>query len=286
MKDTHVFAAAHLILFFLFFGIFCCLLTSASAYKHPENAHRTLQETAAFDKLKRKFPGKLLDKDLKTLRELSESSEYLQFLSEVHPPEYLGYLKDSEKDGPPFTTFKQFAKTALPPRARYFKFFQEQLFYPNPEDIQVEDLAYIHLIATGHWATEAKKRSGTTFIRNRPDISGVLSQPNGIKWLAQKGIIAAEKEKLLPSDWTFIISVFMHLVSVVIENQDEDIRWIKTLFEEHGEDDGILWMAVQDPFLFDRICYVFHDPNVFLKWIDGATDGNTNTFDEKIRKEE
>lgn len=256
--------------------VFCVLffltsiLTETLAYKHPENPP-TLQENAAFAKLKNKFSGKLLDKDFNTLRELSESPEYLQFLSEVHPPEYLGYLKESEKDLRAFETFIQFVKTALPPRERYFEFFKEQFFYTTPKDIQSEELAFIHLIATGEWGTEAEKRSGSSFIRKRPGISSILSKPDGIKWLIEKGIVE-EKEKLLPSDWTRIVGVFMHLGSVIMENQDEDIRWIKTLFEEHGEDDGILWLAVQDPFLFDRILYVFHDPNVFLKWFDASAD--------------
>lgn len=274
---------ARIVFCFIFFVT--SILTATAASQHAETLP-TPQEKAAVDRLKRKFSGKLLDKDFKTLRELSESPEYLQFLSEVHPPEYLGYLKESEKDVPPFKTFRQFVKTALPPRARYFKFFQEQLFYTTPEDIQVEGLAFIHLIATEFWGTEAEIRSGTSFVRKRPGFSTILSQPDGIKWLAQKGIIEEEKEKLLPSDWTHLVSVFMHLSGVAASNQSEDIRWIKTLFSEHGEDEGLLWLAVQDPFLFDRVLYVFHDPDTFLKWLDTPADAESDTSPEKSRKHE
>ena len=272
----------HRIVFCILFFVIS-ILTETLAYKHPEN-QPTPKEKAAFGRLKKKFSGKLLDKDFNTLRELSESPEYLQFLSEVHPPRYLGYLKESEKDVPPFETFIQFVKTALPPRECYFKFFKEQFFYSIPEDIQDEELAFIHLIATAEWGTEVEKRIGIAFRRTRPSISTILSKPEAIKWLAQKGIIE-KKEKLLPPDWTRIVSVFMHLGPVVVENQDEDIRWIKTRFEEHGKNDGILWMAVQDPFLFDRILYVFHDPSIFLKWIDASTDAENNTLEQKSRKE-
>ncbi len=271
---TRLYKTFYLFLFCLFFGTFC-LLTSASAYKHPEEPP-TPQEKAAFDTLKQRFPGKLLDKNFKTLRELSESPTYLQFLSQAYPPKYFGYLKESEKDLPPFKTHKQFVKTALPPRARYFKFFQEQFFYTTPEEIQDEGLAFIHLIATGNWGMEAEKRSGSSFVNKRPGISTILSKLDGIKWLAQKGIVE-EKEKLSPFDWTNIVSIFMHLISVVRENQEEDIRWIKIRFEEHGEEDGLLWIAVEDPFLFDRILYVFHDPHIFLKWLDGSPDAEKHT---------
>ncbi len=52
---------------------------TATKYKHEDRALTALdKETVAL--LKKKFPGELLDKKLKTLRELSESSEYLNFL--------------------------------------------------------------------------------------------------------------------------------------------------------------------------------------------------------------
>jgi len=240
------------------------ILTATAAYKHAEN-EPTPQQKEVFARLKQKFPGELLDANFKTLHKLSESSEYLQFLSEAHPPKYLGFLKEGERDISPYKTFLQFVKTALPPKERYFQFFNEQLFYQKPEEIQDDELACIHLIATAHWGTEAARRSESAFRLTRPGIESVLSQPEGIKWLAEKGIVEPT-EKLLPKDWTLIISVFITLFSVVVSNQDEDVRWIKTLFEKYGEEDGFLWLTVRDPFLFDRILYVFDDPQGFLKW--------------------
>ena len=59
MKDTHVFAAACGV---ALIAIVCVFTTSASAYKHPEKPP-TPQETEAFARLKKIFPGKLLDKE-------------------------------------------------------------------------------------------------------------------------------------------------------------------------------------------------------------------------------
>ena len=57
---------------------------TATKYKHEARALTALEkETVTL--LIQQFPGELLDKKLKTLRELSESSEYLNFLSERYP---------------------------------------------------------------------------------------------------------------------------------------------------------------------------------------------------------
>ena len=98
------------------------LADTATKYKHEDRALTALEkETVAL--LKKKFPGELLDKKLKTLRELSESSEYLSFLSERYP------------NLAPFAAFEDFDKKVVPPKERYLKFCQDYLGIAKAEEI-------------------------------------------------------------------------------------------------------------------------------------------------------
>lgn len=239
------------IVFAMIFLLFGNLFTIAAEYKH-KNEEPTEKEKETFNLLKNKFPGTGLDKNLNILRELAESREYINFLSEKYP------TLDIQ-------TFEDVANKVLPPKERYFKFFNEQFFYQTVEEIQHDELALIHKIATDYWLVEAIDRSqGDPPDKKRPSFRKLLSGPAGKKWLEQQNIIEKETE-LQPADWLSILRIFMHLTGLVSENQDADFIWIKTLFEKYGESDGILWVAVQTPVLLDRILYSFKTRESFLK---------------------
>lgn len=74
---------SHLSIFILVF------LTSRILAPAAEPAYNTREPTPleeeTFARLKKKFPGEVLDENLKNLHELAESSEYKNFLAEAYP---------------------------------------------------------------------------------------------------------------------------------------------------------------------------------------------------------
>ena len=73
-------------------------------------------------------------------------------------------------------------------------------------------------------------------------------------------------------DWRIIGRVFPLILLTGHAHLDEDVRWIKTLFEKHGQSDGSLRIAVQDPILFYRILYAFSTHDTFLKCLYDPID--------------
>ena len=245
--------------------VFCllCLLISGvctaaeyPAYEHAETEPTSL-ERETFDILKRKFPGEVLDEKLSTLRELAGSTEYLTFLSKSYP-----HLD--------IKAFEDIANKVVPPKTRYFKFFDEQLYVPTVDEIQDDEHWVIHHMATSSWVTDAYQFGGDTIPEMRKGAvprpgTLIVSKPIGREVLEDRLYIDSGHEKLTPSDWHTIFWVFRGLGYLMESHLDEDVRWIKTLFEKHGQSDGMLWVAIRAPILLDRILYAFSTDKTFLK---------------------
>ena len=102
-----------------------------SEIKEPKTRERTHGDT--FSKLKLLFPHRMLDEKFQTLRELTATRTYLDFLSQEYPAEK------------PFQTFDAFLETAPPDSQRYFPFLKE--FIENPT---AEDITLLHQITQGY----------------------------------------------------------------------------------------------------------------------------------------
>lgn len=247
--------------------VFCllCLLMSGictaaeyPAYEHAETEPTSL-ERETFDILKRKFPGEVLDEKLSTLRELAGSTEYLTFLAKSYP-----HLD--------IKAFEDIANKVVPPKTRYFKFFDEHLYVPTVDEIQDDEHWVIHHKATADWVYDAYNLGGDTIPVMRKGAvyrpgTLIVSKPIGRKVLEDRLYIDSGHEKLTQSDWATILWVFRHLAYLMDSHLDEDVRWIKTLFEKHGQSDGMLWIAIRDPILLDRILYAFSTDKTFLKFL-------------------
>ncbi len=245
--------------------VFCLLCLHVSgvftaaeypAYEHAEIEPTSL-ESETFDVLKRRFPGEILDEKLKTLRELAGSTEYLTFLSKRYPSLEI-------------KAFEDVANKVTPPKERYFQFFDEHLYVPTVEEIQDEEQWVIHHLATADWYTAAYQRGGDTIPGMRKGAVSrrgtlIVTKPIGRKVLEHRLFIDSTHEKLTPEDWGTVLVIFRHLVSLTHSHLDEDVRWIKMLFEKHGQSEGMLWVAIRDPILLDRLLYAFSTDTTFLK---------------------
>ena len=217
-------------------------------YEIPEP---TEAQKAAFSVLKAKFPGPRVDTALTTLKTLSESQPYLAFLRETHPE-----VRDAE-------TFEAFMKQVLPPKERYFPFFEVSLGLKTVAEMTEEDLRGVHIFANSCWKTEARALEGEDF----KDI-GVFLNPDVQSWMATR-----EMSLVTPEDPTSFLGMMGTLVSVralVSKNQKADAALVGKYFQRDGEADGVLWIALQNPILFQRILAGFTDVEVFRKWAAGA----------------
>ena len=79
--------------------------------------------------------------------------------------------------------------------------------------------------------------------------------------------------RLMPAEWTLIVRHYgIPLLSVAKAHLAEDRRWIKAVFEKHGTAEGSLWIALQDPLLFNRIFYAFTTDETFLTYVYSPVD--------------
>lgn len=262
-----------------FLTTFCLLLVVTGArlaiagenmeYEHV-NSNLTELEKETFEVLKRRYPGEILDRNLKTLREISESPEYLYFLSRKYP-----HLK-------PVKTFGIIDEKVIPPKTLYFKFFNEQFQIPTLAEIQDDEQWVIHRIVTTKWAFYAIKRGGDAPHYARSNTEQVVRRgllgrmPLSDQVVERRlGIKPKKKYTQMPKDQeelAVLIFIIQPLFSLAKEHLDEDVRWLRTLFEKQGRSDGMLWAVLQDPILFDRILYTFTTDETFLKCVYSPID--------------
>lgn len=262
-----------LAIFSVFFLVICSNVVMAAEnmeYKHVDRSP-TMLEQKTFDTLKKKFPGEIIDGSLKNLREISKSQEYLNFLSEKYP-----HLK-------PVESFEVIDKMVVPPKALYFKFFNEQFLIPTLEEVQDDEQWFVHRIMTTRWAFEACKRGNQSiYVRPTGQVrKGVLLNPIGNKVIKRRlGFSPKKKYTKTREDQQelgILVLLDQPLFPLAMIHLDEDVRWLKMLFEKHGRSDGILWAIIQDPILFDRILYTFATDKAFLKCLYDPIDVEAET---------
>ncbi len=257
------------LLFWLSGGVF-----AAAEYLH-EAREPTALEQAAFARLKNKFPGAVLDANLRTFRNLAESPEYLTFLAEAYPD--AAPLKAFEE----IIDFEKIMNRILPPKERYLSFYRAQFGAGTVDEVTDEEHFLVHFDVTTKWVREASKAGGELSNAERTDgmrrMSGrtparLMGTSAAREMLARRfGIDATIK--LTQAEWTPIVQYFkMPLGEVADAHLAEDVRWIKTVFETYGQADGSLQIALQDPLLFNRIVYAFNTDKTFLTWVYPPVD--------------
>ncbi len=243
-------------------GSFAAIGTS-TGYRH-ENRDPTRLESQTVALLKKKFGYPLLDSELKTLRELSDSDEYVNFLSKKYPQHA------------PFTTFQDFFYKVPPSIELYYDvFFRKQLGVQRMEDVGDDELLIAYAYMAAYWTLGAYERGGDQSPVQRLNSCSRIGQyilaktPEGRKFLYHRlGIDPTTKH--VP--WLLILDTFEPLLWLATPIREEDGRWIRSLFDKYGQYDGILRLAVQDPMLLDRILYTFSTHTTFLRWLYDPID--------------
>lgn len=238
-------------------------------YQH-EFRELTPLEKEAFDTLKKEFPGERLDTELKTLNEIAESNTYKNFLAKAHPdaslpPEYAKIVTEDGQivDGKLYKI--------LPPKERYLTYYTEQFGVQTLDEVTTLEHFIVHYEETGKWIFKAVKRGGDTpeYLRTQgPRRGGPLGRSSAFHAMMKYRFGIEINERPDMSTIPQIMHVFdFPLTGLTSELLDADVRWIQFLFEKHGKSEGILWVALQNPRIFNRILYAFTTDKTFLKFI-------------------
>ena len=259
---------ARLVLLFWLSGGF-----AAADYKHDDREPTAL-ENAAFAHLRKEFPGEILDANLATFRKLAENPAYLTFLAEVYPD--AAPVKAFEE----IVDFKKWINKILPPKERYRDFYQEQFAMDTVAEVTDEEHFLVHFEVTGAWQHSAYKDGGDlpthertgAFVPSGRTPARLMATSAARDMLERRFGIAADV-KLTSAEWTLLVRYFkMPLLSVAKAHLDEDRHWIKSVFEKHGQAEGSLWIALQEPLLFNRILHAFTTDETFLTYVYAPVD--------------
>ena len=249
------------------------VFAAAANYSH-EDREPTALEQAAFTRLRQKFPGDILDANLQTFRRLAKSPEYLTFLAAAYPD--AAPVKAFEA----IINFEKIINRILPPKERYLPFYREQFGVDSVDEVTAAEHFLVHFEVTGAWRHDASKEGGDLpnsertgeFVPSPRTPARLMATSTAREMLERRfGIDATIR--LMQGEWTLIVRHFkMPLLNVAEAHRAEDRRWIKAVFEKHGTAAGSLWIALQDPILFNRIFYAFTTDETFLTYVYSPVD--------------
>ena len=255
MKSSLFFLSFFLCLWLILFIGGPPLLTVVSADEltgtpNTKENELSASEQKIFTLLKTKFPGELLRDEFKTLRKLSEHTRYLNYLSETYAAER------------PFKKFEQFPKNVLPPKERYLEYFQEHLNVKNVDEITEKEHAIFHQLSEQLWKMDVQQLHGKEMTPEAvmPFLMKGIMNKDVQEWMVQRKIVTQENAG--PQIGQFLLNLMVFNLDIVIK----DIEGTKTLLETHGQNDGLIMLAIQKPLLFARILSSFNDTDVFLTW--------------------
>ena len=249
------------------------VFAAAADYLH-EDREPTALEQAAFARLRQKFPGDILDANLQTFRKLAKNPEYLTFLAEAYPD------AASVKAFEAIIDFEKIINRILPPKERYLLFYREQFGVDRVNEVTAAEHFLVHFEVTGAWMHSAYKEGGDLpnsertgeFVPSSRTPARLMATSAAREMLERRFGIDATR-KLTRAEYTLLVRYFkMPLLSVAEAHLAEDRRWIKAVFEKHGTAEGSLWIALQDPILFNRIFYAFTTDETFLTYIYSPVD--------------
>ncbi|MCG9130617.1 hypothetical protein J5I95_02945 [Candidatus Poribacteria bacterium] len=216
-------------------------------------------EQKTFSKLRAAFPGPLLDENLKTLQTLANSDIYLEFLSRV------------SKQVKPFQTFDEFLDTTPPDAEKKIRpIFEQSLAHLVIND---EDIASFHKLATTDQSTVILINLNFRLNLKPPQIKE--AQARAIKNVPMfRWFPPSPPKKTEPSGSESIWGAAIKFATDATETARKEIQ---NTLHEHGQDEGLIWLAIQEPRILGVILNTFITPLTpadFLRWI--APEGQEN----------
>ena len=227
--------------------ILCLFIFTFFSCKPPVAVHDQLSKET-FTKLRSMFPGPILDKNFKTLKKITSSKVYLDFLKQA-------YRVDKS-----FQTFDEFVDAVSPSDGRYRSFLNEHIENPTDADIRgIHQLALIYRrsnIMMVH-AELAKKSSYLQKALMEKNFA-VHKKPIADWWYSSELAKKNETQSML---------LFLGFEYFVLETEKEDTDWIQAQFNNYGQAEGMLWVAIRNPILTREILKNCGSIDLFFAWV-------------------
>ncbi len=205
----------------------------------------TIEET--FEHLKQENPGNILDEDFRILRRLVPSKTYLDFLRRTHP------IEDQ------YRTFDEYWEIAASDPSRYMSFLKEHL-----EKSDEEDASNVHLFAVHHRHVITREYHGENRDMFIEEWTKLITGP-GVD-IGHKHFVDPVRN-VLPAFSIVLFSMKIRLY--VQEIEQADATRAQELLDKHGDQDALIWLALENPVLIGYILKDFTDPQVLMKWMRG-----------------
>ena len=213
-------------------------------------------EEKTFSKLRAAFPGPLLDEHLKTLQALANSDIYIEFLPRVFKP-----VK-------PFQNFDEFLDTIPPDAEKKIRpILKKHLAHLAIND---QDIAGFYEFAITDQSVTILKNLNFRF----------HLMPQRIKEAEERAVKNVPLFRWFPpKDFDpHIREAFWKDYDKFVEDANETARkTIQNTLHEHGQDDGLIWLAIQEPRIFGIIVNTFIEPVTpadFFRWIELERQAN------------
>ena len=195
-----------------------------------------------FEALRRKHPTVILDDNFVTLREVTASDIYMEFLTQEYPTDE------------PFQTYAAYLQVAPPDPGRYLPFLETWIGEPTDDDI-----AAVHRMTERFRETNISVFVGID-VRNVRTVFekrlGVLEEAPVDEFLKRHHL---EETKHFANAFE----------AFVAETEAADARWLHKQFEErHGIHSGMLWSVLQKPALIGELMQHFSSKDLFLDWVE------------------
>ena len=195
-----------------------------------------------FEALRRKHPTVILDDNFVTLRQVTASERYMDFLTQEYPTDE------------PFQTYEAYLQVAPPDPGRYRPFLETWIGEPTDEDIAV-----IHRMT-------ARFREVNISLFAKEFAIGDIIQ------MIEKKLVVFEDgstDAFLKRNHLDVENFIIAFEAFVAETEAADARWFHKQFEErHGIHSGMLWSVLRKPALVGELMQHFSSKDLFLDWVD------------------
>ncbi len=244
----------------------------ASSKDAEEAARQLIRRSEVFAELRRMFPNPILDEDFKTLKQVTRSKVYLDYLKSEFPTDE------------PFETLEAFINVAPPPVEKYRDFLNKHF-----ENVTEADFLGIHqltllerranmMLLASHETGNAKYRRASS------QLSAFKLLPDHLRrkletidpttiWsfrLKRDHARLLWESRFREADGTEQRRFIDFRMQFALETEKADTDWIQAKFETYGQNEGLLWIAVENPILIGEIIANFPPPRteLFLTWVE------------------
>ena len=257
--------------FFFILGSSAISDDQASSRNAEEAVHQS-RRSEVFAELRRMFPGPILDEDFKTLKQVTRSKVYLDYLKSEFPTDE------------PFETLEAFINVAPPPVERYQNFLNKHF-----EKVSEADFLGIHQLTllerrANMMLLSAKETGNAKYRRASTQLSSFKLLPDHLRrrletidpttiWsfrLKRDHARFLWESRFREADEAERMRFIDLRMQFAVETEKADTDWIQAKFETHGQDEGLLWIAVENPILIGEIIANFPPPRteLFFPWVE------------------